>query len=207
MRKPECAASPRHAVFVRLCRIAFLNGHDVGAGVLVKLDHGGEAALARLHDHVRQKQGERLVSDQFARAPYRMAKPERHLLAGEAGLARSRLQLLQALQNLGFSALFQRVVELELNIEMILDHRLVASGDKDKMLDARFARFIDNILNDRPVHHRQHFLRNGLRSRKEARTQSRDREDCLSYFLHNLSVSLFSCHHRTEHSHGEIEEY
>ena len=62
---------------------------------LVEFDHLAPGSLSRLHDHVGQQQRERLVADEVARAPDRMAEAERRLLAGEAGLARRRLQPLQ----------------------------------------------------------------------------------------------------------------
>ena len=41
---------------------------------------------------------------------------------------------------------------------MVLDHPLVAAGDEDEMLDARLARLVDHVLQDRPVDDRQHLL-------------------------------------------------
>src|SRR5258708_7591246 len=78
------------------------------------------------------------------------------------------------------AALCQRVIELELDIEMILDNRLVAPGDEDEMLDAGLARLIDHILDDRPVDDGQHLLRNGLGGRKKPRAEAGDRENCLA---------------------------
>ena len=121
--KPVCdvLALADDAVFVRLGRVAFLHRDDVAAGLLVELDHLLHAALLRLHDHVGQQQRERLVADQVARAPDGVAEAERHLLAGEAGLPGPRLQPLQMRQLLVLAALRQRVVELELDVEMVFD--------------------------------------------------------------------------------------
>src|SRR5439155_24222920 len=99
---------------------------------------------------------ERLVADQLARAPHRVAEAERDLLAGEAGLARRRLQALQPGKLVVLAALRQRVVELELDVEMIFDDRLVAARDEDEMLDAGFARLVDDVLDDRLVDDGQH---------------------------------------------------
>ena len=70
----------------------FLDRDDVGVVVerLGGVDHLREAAALVLHQHVGQQQRERLVADQFARAPDRMAEAERRLLAGEARRARLR---------------------------------------------------------------------------------------------------------------------
>ena len=45
---------------------------------------------------------------------------------------------------------------------MVLDHGLVAAGDEDEMLDAGLACFVHHVLNQRPVHHREHFLWHAL---------------------------------------------
>ena len=130
------------------------------------------------------KQRERLVADQFARAPHRMAEPQRLLLAGEAGLAGQRLQPLQLRKLVVLAALGQRVVELELDVEMVLDDRLVAAGHEDEMLDAGLARLVDDILDDRTVDDRQHLLRHRLRRRQKPRPQTCDRKYCLADFFH-----------------------
>ena len=183
-------AAADDAVFVGFGRVAFLHGDDVVAGFLVELDHRLHAALFRLHDHVGQQQRERLVADQFARAPDGMAKAHRHLLAGEAGLPRRRLQPLQAGKLLVLAALCQRVIELELDIEMVLDDRLVAAGHEDEMLDARLARLIHHILDDRPVDDGQHLLGNSLGGREEPRAETGDRENCLANSLHAVQLSV-----------------
>ena len=124
-----------------------------------------------LHQHVGQKERERLVADQFARAPDRVAEPERLLLAGEAGRARLGQIVTQHVERLLLLALEQRHLQLELAVEMILDDALVAPGDEDEMLDAGLARFVDDVLDQRPVDHRQHFLGHGLGGGQEPGTK------------------------------------
>ena len=123
-----------------------------------------------------KQQRERLVADQFARAPHRMAEAERRLLAGEAGLPGPGCKRCRRGELVVLAALRQRVVQLELHVEMILDDRLVAAGDEDEMLDAGLARLVDHILDDRPVDDRQHFLRDGLGRRQETRAQTGNRK-------------------------------
>src|SRR5262249_44328138 len=60
---------------------------------------------------------------------------------------------------------------------MILDDSLVAAGDKDEMFDASLARFVDHMLDQRPVDHRQHLLRHGLGGREEPGAQPGDWKD------------------------------
>ncbi len=56
----------------------------------------------------------------------------------------------------------QRHFQFELAVEVILDDAFVAAGDEDEMLDAGLARLVDDVLDQRPVDHRQHLLRHGL---------------------------------------------
>ena len=109
-----------------------------------RIDHLRQAAALVLHQHVRQQQRERLVADQFARAPHRVAEPERLLLAGEAGRAGIGQILLEKFELGVLLALEQRHFQLELPVEMILDDALVAAGDEDEMLDAGLAGLVDD---------------------------------------------------------------
>ena len=104
------------------------------------------------------------------------------------------------------------MLELELAVEMVLDHALVAAGDEDEMLDAGLARLVDHVLDQRPVDHRQHLLRHGLGGGQEPGAQPGDREngfadrfhvgmsadcDCLGiaevWVCHGYAASTYSC--------------
>src|SRR5690606_25627846 len=161
-------------------RIAFLHCDDIASGLAMKCDHLARAIMLRRHDHVRQKQREGLVADQFARTPDCMAEAERLLLPCIADLAGFSLKELQSLQFLGLSSLRQRIVQFELDVEMILDHGLVAAGYEDEMLDSGLPRLVDDMLDHRPVENGQHFLGHGLGRGKKARTESSHGEYCLS---------------------------
>ena len=130
-----------------------------------------------LHQHVGQQQRERLVADQLARAPDRVAEAERRLLAGEAdgaGIGQSFRQQ----SELGLlAALHQGELELELAVEMILDHTLVAAGHEDQMFDAGLVGLVHDVLDQRPVDHRQHFLRHGLGRRQEPGAETGNGKD------------------------------
>src|SRR5581483_10964663 len=69
---------------------------------------------------------------------------------------------------------------------MILDHRLVAAGDKDEMLDAGAARFIDHVLDQRPVDHRQHFLRHSFGCRQEPGAKAGDGKNRFTDWGHTI---------------------
>jgi hypothetical protein len=87
------------------------------------------------------------------------------LLPREARRSRPRQVAGQRLEVGAPLALRERVFELELAVEMVLDDGLVAAGDEDEMFDAGLARFVDHMLDQRLVDHRQHLLRHGLRGR------------------------------------------
>jgi hypothetical protein len=98
------------------------------------------------------------------------------LLARKARLARCRKIAEKRFEVFRFAARCERRFELELIIEVILDHALVAAGDENEMLDAGGSRFVDDMLQNRPVDDRQHFLRNGFGGGKESRSKSSDRK-------------------------------
>ena len=154
----------------------FLDRDDIGlAGKLARrVHHLREAASLVLHQHVGQQQRERLVADQFARAPHRVAEPERLLLAGEARRAGRRQIAREKIERLALLPLEQRHFQFELAVEMIFDDAFVAAGDEDEMLDAGLARLVDDMLDQRPVDHRQHFLRHGLGRRQEPGAETGD---------------------------------
>ena len=163
-----------------------LDRDDVGAlaerarGV----DHLREAAGIVLHQHVGKQERERLVPDEFARAPYRVAKPERQLLAREARGAGPRQVAGERVEIGAALTLGQGMFEFELAVEMVLDHRLVAAGHEDEVLDAGFARLVDHVLDQRPVDHRQHLLRHRLGGGEEAGAEAGDREDGFANRFH-----------------------
>jgi hypothetical protein len=76
------------AVFVCQRRIAFADRDNVAADLLVEFHHAGQTADAVAHDHVREKQRERLVANDITGAPDRVPEAKRGLLTGKAGGAR-----------------------------------------------------------------------------------------------------------------------
>ena len=184
---PKVLADADDAVLVRLLGRHLLDRDDVAAVALVGVEHLLHAAAAQ---HVGQQHREGLVADDLAGAPDRVAEAERRLLAGEAGLAGRRQVALQRLVVLGLAALLQRRVELEGDVEMVLDHRLVAAGDEDEMLDAGLARLVDHVLDDRPVDDGQHLLRHGLGGGQEAGAEAGDGQDGLADGFHRAGPGI-----------------
>src|SRR3546814_16329663 len=81
---------------------------------------------------------ERFVAHDIARAPHRMAQPQRLLLAdigARAGLEPRRLQHLER-----FAALLHHRLQLEGDVAMLLDRGLVAAGHENHLLAPRLAR-------------------------------------------------------------------
>jgi hypothetical protein len=71
---------------------------------------------------------------------------------------------------------------------MILDDVLITPGDKDEVLDTGFSSFVDDILYERPVNDRQHFLRHCLGGWEESSAEAGDGEDGLADRFHRKLV-------------------
>ena len=147
------------------------------------VDHLLQAARRVQHQFVRQHHRKRLVADDVARAPHRVAKTERRLLACKArgagcGLVRGQNLLLGLL----VATRGQRGVEFEHPVEMVLDHALVAAGDEHEMLDAGLPGLVDHVLDQRLVDDGQHFLRHRLGGGQDAGAEAGDREDGFADF-------------------------
>ena len=157
----------------------FLDRDDITALFLVNRHHLFETAGTGMDQHVRQKEGKRLITNDLTGAPDSMAQPQGFLLAGEAGLAGGRALGFEQFQLIGLAALAQGFLKLVLLVEVILDDALVAAGDKDEMLDAGLTGLVDSKLDHRAIDHRQHLLRHCLGCGQESGAQSGNRENGL----------------------------
>ena len=97
------------AILMGFFRRHFLDRDDIAAMLFIGRDALREtAALFRGHrHHIGQQHRERLVADDLAGAPHRMAETERLLLTGEARRARRRKIGRQSLPFLELAALLQ----------------------------------------------------------------------------------------------------
>ena len=142
------------------------------AQLVVDLNHLAKAAFAiGQHDHVGQKKRERIFACDIVRAPNRMAKAKRFLLAGEARCARCGQKAFEVQEFFLLVAAPQHFLKLELPVEMVFDNAFIAARYKDEMLDAAVPRLVDHMLNDWPVYDGQHFFRHGLGGRKKPRAR------------------------------------
>ena len=114
-------------------------------------------------------------------------RPERLLLADRDDLADNRRARAPAGRG-SCRRCSHRRFELEAHVEIVDQARLAAPGDEDHLLDPGFARFVDRILDQRPVDDRQHFLGHGLGGGQQARAEPGDREDRLADRLDQLRV-------------------
>jgi hypothetical protein len=73
---------------------------------------------------------------------------------------------------------------------MVFDHAFVSTGYEDKMLDAGLAGFIDGILNQGAIDHRQHFFWQGLGGGQESGSEAGYREYCRSDALGQIVNSM-----------------
>src|SRR5712691_2320811 len=113
-----------------------------------------------------------------------MTKAERLLLTGEARLAGAGQAALELIDLGLLAAGGERLLKLDLLVEVILDHPLVAAGDEDEVLDTGGHRLVDHMLDQRPVDHRQHLLGHRLGGRKEAGPEAGDRENGFANRFH-----------------------
>src|SRR5262249_9613113 len=122
----------------------FFNCEDIGIAIefVRRVDHLCKATAVILNQYVGQQQSEWLMADQLACTPDSVAKAKWRLLAGEAHGSSLRQVFRQEIE-LGLLASFrQGQLEFELTVEVILNHALVAPGNKDEMLDTGLARLI-----------------------------------------------------------------
>ena len=117
-------------------------------------------------------------------------RPMRRLLAGEADGAGRRLHAFQRRKLRLLAGLGQRVDQFRMDVEIVLDHLLVAAGHEDDVLDAGLERLVDGILHDGTVDDGQHFLRHRLGGRQEPRSEPGDRYHGFSDFLHRRFLSV-----------------
>src|SRR5215831_14043241 len=114
-----------------------------------------------------------------------MAEAEWGLLPGISHLTRLGQPGFELGEQLGLTTLTQRCLEFDGAIEMIVDRTLSPARDKEELVDAGRLGFLDRVMDERLIHHWQHFLRHRLGCRKKARSQPGDGKDGLANrFVH-----------------------
>src|SRR5207302_8044702 len=185
------AGNVENAVAPRVLARDVHDGDDIAAGLLVDIDHLLEAGGLAEDDVVGEEHGKRLVADEIARAPNRVAEAKGPLLARVADLARLGDPREERGELTVLAAVAERRLELEGMIEMIFERGFRATGHEDEFLDAGSARLLDRVLDQRLVDDREHLLRNGLGRRQEAGAQAADGKHGLAYwFSHSVDLRM-----------------
>ena len=133
---------------------------------------------------------EGLVIYEVAGAPHCVAQVQWRHLADVGDLARSKRCPVDLLQFLPFSALGERLLELVMGVEMILDCALTAAGHKEELLDPGGARFVHGVFDQRFVDDREHFLRECLGGGQEPGPETAYREYRFADGLHAVLFLL-----------------
>jgi len=119
-----------------------------------------------------------------------MADAERLLLAGETGLPGPGQVGAQRIEFCAFVAFGKVGLKFKLAVEMVFDDRFVAPGDKHEMLNAGLAGLIHRILDQGPVHHRQHFLGHGFGGGQEPGAKpGHGKNRCAHFFVFHSFTS------------------
>src|SRR5256885_15804048 len=92
--------------------------------------------------------------------------------AGRVG----RQHAAQLIEQITLALLLEHQLEFLVGIEVILDGPLGGTGDEHQAPRARGERFLDRVLDQRLVDHRQHFLRARLGRRQKARAAAGHRK-------------------------------
>src|ERR1700722_6552848 len=185
-------ADPDNSVLMGFGGRNLFDRDDVAAVPFICRDALGKAAPAARSasgDHVREQDRERFRTHEFARAPDGVPEAERRLLAGEAGRAGGGKIGHQRGVFALFAAPLEGVFEFIGRVEMIFDDAFVPAGHEDEMLDTRLARFVDDVLKNRPVDESQHLFGDRLGRWKEPGAETGDGQHGFADgFVHGCSV-------------------
>ena len=137
------------------------------------LQHTGTAGQAA-HQVVGQQNRERLIPHQGLGAQHRVAQAQGMRLAHIRAHHVSRLYAAHHIEQGTFASGLQLGLKFVSGVEMVLNGPFAATSDKNHVADARFVGFFDGILDQRLVHHRQHFFGTGFGGGQKARAQASD---------------------------------
>jgi hypothetical protein len=74
---------------------------------------------------------------------------------------------------------------------MIFDGGFAATGDEDHLLDPGLARFINRILDQGAINHREHFLGQCLGRWQKPRAEPANREHCFAHSFHKRPLQRY----------------
>jgi hypothetical protein len=91
-------------------------------------------------------------------------------------------------EKIGLASLLEHLLQLERGVEVVLDRVFPAPRDDHDPFEPRRARFLDDVLDERPVHQRQHLLGLRLGGGEEPRPQPRGGENGDSHGSHRGEI-------------------
>ena len=147
----------------------FFHAQYAAAMAAVDRCHLLQAGNAGVDEVVREVHEERLIADGGLRAQHGMAQSQRSRLADVDAGGIARQHAAHLLGQFGLALRFEQVLQLRIGVEVILDRALGGAGDEHQAPGAGHQCFLDRVLDQRLVDHRQHFLGAGLGGRKKAR--------------------------------------
>ena len=150
------------AIGVGLIRCHIHDRNHIAA--IIGLGHFRDATLAE-DQIISQQNGHRVIADEMARAPDGVTQPGRLLLSDILHSPGTMHHRLDKAQRVALALGLQGGLKLKGVIKVILDGGLVAPGDEDELLNTGRCGFLNRILDQRLVDHRQHFLGHRLGGR------------------------------------------
>ena len=132
----------------------FVNRDQVPARFCICVHHLFQTSWRAFNDDIRQQDSKRVPPDNVTCAPDRMAETARGLLAHKTHRAFFGAQAFHLGGEVRFAAHFEIMLQLIGIVEIVFDRVFVSAGDENDMFDARFQRFIHDILQGGPVHDR-----------------------------------------------------
>ncbi|EXI69491.1 MAG: hypothetical protein AW07_04234 [Candidatus Accumulibacter sp. SK-11] len=168
----------------------FLYGEDAALAAGEEVGHLLHDRWLADHQVVRQQHGKGLAPHQALGTEDGVTETESPWLANVDAIHVIRLDRMDDSHQLVLSRRGELRLEFVGGVEVVLDRALVAAGDEDHLANPGCVGFLDRILDQRLVHHSQHFLRAGLGCRQETCAQTGNRED---RFL-NLFLDFHSFH-------------
>ena len=109
------------------------------------------------NNYVAQQHGERLVPDKLLCHQHGVAEAQRFLLPRVAEVHHAA-DFAHQFRQIGFAFPFQETFQFRRRIEVVFDGVLSPAGHDNDVVNAGGDAFLDDVLDQRLVDHRQHFF-------------------------------------------------
>ena len=161
-----------------------LAADDGAAGLFILVHELPECRLSTgiVHHIIPEDDAEGFAVDEILGAEDGIAQTPHVLLPGVVDLYGSYLPHFS--EEVHLARFIEVLFQLRRGIEMVFNGPLCMAGDDENLFNAAGLDFFYNILNGRFIYNRKHFLRHGLRFRKEPGAKACSRNDCFSDSFH-----------------------